>query len=243
MRCPKYAMEKQTLELLVAVVFVACPPPTGAYAFGSSRLAGCRMVTKELLSLLLPRAIHWCSSQSQRVGRDGLPLTDAAIADARSVGVSQPQNVRVLVVDSMPLPDDPALAAAAASVGFLGEGTAGLTLGYSILVRQGRLSRRLLTHELRHVAQFERAGSLQAFLADYLDAVVAVGYEACPFEVDARQHELANVLPRKDAATVTGARAAPTTGFACDCSGPLVTGVKGTGPVRQDADACPCGIT
>lgn len=150
------------------------------------------MVSKALLEVLLPLAVSWCRLESQRAAREGLRLTETALDDARRVGVTQPESVRVLVVDAIPVPREAALAAAAESIGFLGPQTAGLTLGYSIFVRHGRLSRRLLSHELRHVFQFEQAGSLETFLASYLASIVEVGYGECPFEVDARRNELPN---------------------------------------------------
>ena len=54
------------------------------------------------------------------------------------------------------------------------------------------MCRRLLSHECRHVFQYEQAGSIALFLPLYLDAIVRVGYENCPFEQDARAHELAD---------------------------------------------------
>jgi len=68
----------------------------------------------------------------------------------------------------------------------------GLTLGYTILICHGHLSRRLLSHECRHVAQYEQAGSIASFLPTYLGAIVQVGYWNCPFEQDARSHELSD---------------------------------------------------
>ena len=69
----------------------------------------------------------------------------------------------------------------------------GLTLGHSILIRHGRMSRRLLSHECRHVFQYEQAGSIATFLPHYLRSIVQVGYWESPFEKDARDHELADV--------------------------------------------------
>ena len=151
-----------------------------------------RMDLNALLPVLMPRAITWCEAVAHRVAKEGAPLKGTALEDAAAVGVRRPELIRVLVVRELPEPDDALLAQAAASIGFLGPTTAGLALGYAVLVRQGRLSRRLLSHECRHVAQCEAAGSLPAFLASYLREVVAVGYDACSFEVDARAHELEN---------------------------------------------------
>ncbi len=150
------------------------------------------MSSKALLPIVLPQTIDWCHVTAQAAATQGASLTPTALSDARTVGVRHPERIRVLVVDELPTPNNAVLATAAASLGFLGPQTAGLTLGYSILVRRGRLSRRLLSHECRHVAQFEAAGSLSAFLTQYLEEVVEVGYEECSFEADARAHELAN---------------------------------------------------
>lgn len=144
------------------------------------------------LPLLLPRAVRWCQSLAADVAARGAPLLPTALEDARTVGVVEPEWIRVLVVDTMPSPRDVLLGPAAAAIGFLGSDTAGLALGYAIFVRRGRLSRRLLSHECRHVAQCEAAGSLPTFLDRYLRELVAVGYEDCSFEVDAREHELPN---------------------------------------------------
>jgi hypothetical protein len=150
------------------------------------------MDIKALLPVLLPHAIDWCEKVSAKASAEGFPLKPSAISDARAVGVKQPERIRLLVVDEIPTPDDSLLATAAATIGFLGSNTAGLALGYAIFVRRRSLSRRLLSHECRHVAQFERTGSLSEFLSIYLNELVATGYERCTFEVDARSHELPN---------------------------------------------------
>jgi len=150
------------------------------------------MDIKALLPVLLPHAIDWCERLSANASADGFPLKATALSDARAVGVKQPEKIRLLVVDQIPTPDDSLLATAAAAIGFLGSNTAGLALGYSIFIHRGRLSRRLLSHECRHVAQFEGAGSLSEFLTRYLNEIAATGYDNCSFEIDARSYELPN---------------------------------------------------
>ncbi len=93
------------------------------------------------------------------------------------------------LVPSLPLPDDEALRDIALGTGLLAPRFTGLTLGYAIFIVQGYESRRLFTHECRHVYQYEKAGSIASFLPEYLQQVALVGYEAAPLEVDARQHE------------------------------------------------------
>jgi hypothetical protein len=48
---------------------------------------------------------------------------------------------------------------------------------------------RLVSHELRHVHQYETAGSIAAFLGVYLAQIATVGYDNAPLEPDAIRHE------------------------------------------------------
>lgn len=121
----------------------------------------------------------------------GSLLTDEEARLAVSVGVAHPGLVCIVMVgDRLPMPDDPMLRAAALQAGMLGPGMAGLTLGHSILICRGHRTRRLLSHELRHVHQYEQHGSIAAFLAVYLRQVLEDGYEEAALERDARAHEI-----------------------------------------------------
>jgi hypothetical protein len=140
---------------------------------------------------LLPRAIAWARREAAQGAQRGRTLTVAETALARGVGVANPEQVRVIEVDGLPAPDDPELAQAAAQVGMLGPDMDGLTLGHAIFIRRGRVEPRLLSHELRHVHQYEQAGSIDAFLPDYLFEVVQHGYHEAAHERDARAHERA----------------------------------------------------
>jgi hypothetical protein len=44
---------------------------------------------------------------------------------------------------------------------------------------------KLVAHELMHVAQYERLGSIPAFLQQYLSEVNQYGYPAAPMEQEA----------------------------------------------------------
>ena len=142
------------------------------------------------LPALLPRAIAWAEAQARSVLETGTPLGAAEVALARSVGVRNPENIRISVVDRILPPDDAELRAAALEAGLLAPDTLGLTLGYAVLIRRGHQAiPRLLSHEFRHVFQYERAGSIAAFLPLYLHEIVTHGYARAPSEIDARAHE------------------------------------------------------
>ena len=142
------------------------------------------------LPKLLPGAIKWAEARAKKASEVGVPLTAEEQNIARAVGVMRPELVRIEIVgERLPMPDDPALQAAAIKAGLLGPGMVGLTLGHAIFICRGHKTRRLLAHELRHVYQYEQHGSIAAFLPVYLSQVLEVGYEDAALERDARAHE------------------------------------------------------
>jgi hypothetical protein len=142
-----------------------------------------------ILAQILPRAIAWAEARSSEILASGVPLSDFGRRLAHLAGVNRPERVRVAQVAGIPLPDDPELREATLAAGLLGPDTIGLTLGYGIYIKQGHSSNRLVSHECRHVYQYEEAGSIAAFLPVYLEQILSVGYTAAPFEVDARAYE------------------------------------------------------
>lgn len=145
------------------------------------------------LPVLVPKAIAWAEAQYSSIAQAGQPLNEAQLAIASSVGVLHPELIRIVEVSHVPIPEDPDLRHAAFAMSLLDPGTAGLTLGYGVYVCRGRKDVRLLSHEFRHVQQYEQAGSIAAYLPAYLEQVAAMGYDNAPFEIDARAHEKQHV--------------------------------------------------
>ena len=145
---------------------------------------------QSVLPQLLAPAVAWAELQSRKVQQEGEALSVASRLLAERVGVNQPHLVRVKIVGQLPLPTEPLLRQAALQTGLLGPGMVGLTLGHSILVVRGYVEPRLLSHELRHVYQYEVHGSIAGFLPVYLEQIATVGYHNAPFEDDARAHEV-----------------------------------------------------
>ncbi len=147
----------------------------------------------ELITRLLsvaPRAAQWAAAMEARVLATGRTLTLDEMRDATQVGVRAPERIRIALVSSIEPPEDPELRAIAAEADLFGSWVAGLTLGYAVLIVIGHENRRLLSHEFRHVCQYEQAGSIEAFLAEYLEQIATVGYAAAPLELDACAHEI-----------------------------------------------------
>lgn len=151
------------------------------------------MMVLDLLSALpqlLTPAIAWAERLSQQVQREGECLNAEGLALAERVGVKRPELIRTMIFERLPLPTEPLLQQAALQTGLLGPEMTGLTLGHSILIVRGHMEPWLLSHECRHVHQYENYGSIAAFLAVYLRQIVEVGYLSAPLEKDARNHEV-----------------------------------------------------
>lgn len=143
-----------------------------------------------ILPVLLPKAIDWATERSNEILRGGEPLSETGVRLAEAVGVSRPERIRVTVVLYLPLPEDTELRSMALKTGLLGSDIIGLTFGYGIYVCDSHIDNRLISHECRHVYQYEVAGSIENFLPVYLQQIALYGYHDAPFEIDARMHEI-----------------------------------------------------
>jgi hypothetical protein len=141
------------------------------------------------LPRLLPLAIGWVQAQEVEVLASGRALTDIEMRLAVAVGVRDVDRVRLKSFTQMPQPDDPELRALGVQTGLLGPHIGGITFGHGIYIRRGQLTNRLVSHELRHVHQYETAGSIASFLQAYLRQIADVGYGRAALELDAQQYE------------------------------------------------------
>jgi len=143
----------------------------------------------ENVSRLLPLAVEWAESRSREILETGTPLTSHELQLARYVGVQHPERVRIKIVSAVPLPETRELPAAALQAELIGPLNHGLTVGNGIYLVERYIDDRLKRHELRHVYQYERAGSIEAFLAKYVADVLRLGHSNAPDEIDARAWE------------------------------------------------------
>ncbi len=143
-------------------------------------------VDPEIFAKLLPLVTAWAEQHEARILAQGEPLTPAQTADARKIGVVAPENVRLLSVDTVPMPEHPLLRTVGEAAGIMSSATAGLTLRYGIYIRSDLMGdRHLVAHELVHTAQYERCGTVREFLRQYLYECLTVGYSDSPMEQEA----------------------------------------------------------
>lgn len=144
------------------------------------------MLTSEQFSQLLPLAVDWAKEQESYISQNGIFLSNGQIKDARLIPVKHPEKVRLLKVNAIPLPDNPFLRTAAKSTGLITFKTIGLTLRYGIFIRSDYWNhKKVIMHELVHVSQYERLGSIFNFLQKYLQECIEIGYPQAPMEQEA----------------------------------------------------------
>ena len=146
-----------------------------------------RFLIASLVLLCLPWVTWWAWRMERRILRDGRPLTGAELVAARNVRVRNPERIRVAAVPEVPMPGWAWIRRLAARLGFDGAQTSGMALRYGIFVRRDCAGDpRLLRHECVHTGQYERAGSLAAFLRQYLIECLHDGYANSALEREAR---------------------------------------------------------
>ncbi|MEY2555602.1 MAG: hypothetical protein QOF93_746 [Verrucomicrobiota bacterium] len=124
---------------------------------------------QETFEYLLPLAYQWAKAQEEFVLVRGNPLGPKHAHDANLVGVHDCARVRVLVVDRIPLPENPELAKASKRIGIITEDTRGVGFGQALIIRVDAWNdRELILHNLVHIAQCERCGGLEQWVRQYL---------------------------------------------------------------------------
>ena len=134
---------------------------------------------------LLPLASTWYQQAEQQLYPLGRPLSSQEQQIACKLGVQALEQVRVLVLNEFPKPEQTELQQAAESFGLGGETELARTLGYVILIKpDSRHDPLVLQHELVHVSQIERLGR-EPFIERYLYELEIVGYARAPLELEA----------------------------------------------------------
>jgi hypothetical protein len=146
-------------------------------------------MTRIVVTVFLPAACVWAARHESTILRGGVALSAAQADKARQVGVVHPDRVRLLAVDVIP-PTNRLLRTVGAKLGFVSSQTIGMTLRYGIFIHKDHWGdRRLLVHELAHVAQYERFGGFRNFLFQYLQECINPGYPLGDLELEAKRAE------------------------------------------------------
>jgi len=129
------------------------------------------------LPIVLPIVQEWAEKQESLILKDGMPLSEFQMTDARRAGVKYPEKIRIKRVDQLPLPDHEEIVFMAKQVGLFSGRMSSLSLGYGIWILPEAWDHRLtLVHECVHVGQHEKLGGLHIFLSEYLRECIDPGY-------------------------------------------------------------------
>jgi hypothetical protein len=138
------------------------------------------------LPILLPVVVAWVEKQEVILCERGVPLNEAQLADARRAGVTTPEKIRLVRVESLPHPENEDVMFVARRIGFFTPRSAGLTLGYAICIMHDLWDdRHLIVHECVHAGQYERMGGAKPFLTIYLRECIDPGYPFGALEQEA----------------------------------------------------------
>jgi len=162
-------------------------------------LAGCQSVNKppkvepavaEKVERLLPVVLEWYTRTEQQLLPQGRFLTQPELQRALELGVQAPQEVRIAVLQTFPLPENEVVRQEAIKHGFGSPEEGGRTHGHLIMLKpEYQDNPIIISHELVHVAQIDRLGR-EAFLRQYLTELETVGYKASPLELKAYSKQL-----------------------------------------------------
>lgn len=143
-------------------------------------------MTPEQFRRYLPSACNWVLEQERFILERGVPLRGRQCSDAKRAGVLHPERVRLLYVEQIPFPVQPLLRAAAQAMKLNTPRTPALALRYGTYIRWECWEQRWpIVHQLAHLAQFERLGSIWAFMDCFLFQCLVVGYPSAPMEQEA----------------------------------------------------------
>jgi len=139
----------------------------------------------EKIDRFFPAVLDWFNLTEADLRPFGRPLSVREQETARKLGVEYPEDVRVLVVQKLPIPSDPELKREAERYGLGSFFEMGRTMGHVILLKPRVADNAsVLVHELVHVSQFDRLGR-NAFLRRYIVEMEMMGYARAPMELEA----------------------------------------------------------
>lgn len=146
-------------------------------------------MTRIVVTAFLPVACVWAARHEFTILRRGMALSAAQVDRARQIGVVHPDKVRLQAADVIP-PTHRLLRTVGAKLGLVSSQTIGMTLRYGIFIQMDHWGdRRLLVHELAHVAQYERFGGFGRFLFQYLQECINPGHPLGDLELEVKRAE------------------------------------------------------
>lgn len=145
--------------------------------------------SNEIIDLVQLASI-WVEEQENFILSKGIKLNPKQMDLASKIGIIEIEKVRLLKVDSIPLPLNLTLNEAIRFIGLISDKSIGITFRYGIYIRSDYWQdESLLIHELTHTMQYEKLGEINNFLNQYVKECIYYGYVNSPLEIEARGME------------------------------------------------------
>ena len=175
------------LAVLFSLFFSGCTHINSPTPNELSRLENPPDHVKNKLDLLTPLALQWVNEIEQKYVNTGRSLNKEELQMARSLGVSQPEKVRVIVLKSFPDPGNNFLLLQTKNYGLGASSEGGRTMGNIIMLKaQHKDKRWLMARELAHIVQQEKMGR-NAYVRRFIAEYEIVGRQRSPLELEARK--------------------------------------------------------
>ncbi|MFT4639579.1 MAG: hypothetical protein ACI8T1_002904 [Verrucomicrobiales bacterium] len=141
-----------------------------------------RFFIRCLCALLAPPTAWWVRLHEQRIRRE---LTPEESALAEQVGVHATDQIRILVVETVPMPGPRWIHRLAQRLSLPAMKAVGMSLGHGVYLQRGFEHRiKILVHECVHTAHYERHG-ISGFLRRYLPHCLEDGHINAELEREA----------------------------------------------------------
>jgi len=142
-------------------------------------------------------AAPWAAWHQRRIKRNGRPLNQSELKFAERLGLKNSESIRIQAVIRVPNPLYPLLCLVKKCGGSCITTAAGITLGHGVYVcKDCEYSAELIAHELVHIGQYQRSGSIRAFMVEYIHQCLMVGYYDAEWEREARAESVRVVTNR-----------------------------------------------
>ena len=140
----------------------------------------------EFILKLIPKVCEWLEFQENNIISIGRDLTPEELAIAKRIGIKNYDIIRVYESSVVSNPSDIVLNELGKQIGLISTNTSGICFRYGIFIYENASDKKaVLTHELIHTLQYERFGSIKAFITQYLKECLEVGYHQSDLEKEA----------------------------------------------------------
>jgi hypothetical protein len=133
-----------------------------------------------------PSVYDWIEQQENEIFVTGRNLYLNEMKVAKEIGIKNYDIIKILETDSVPQPKNKMLLEIGKEMGLINSRTNGICFRYGIFIHQNLKDKNAtLCHELIHTLQYERLGSIEAFIKKYLKECYDVGYRNSTLELEA----------------------------------------------------------